>query len=288
MRYILDTLADSLLDSGSEAMSDITADSTATTKLSTDSTVDSTINSTTTIDPLTEKTNENPLKSVPKSTRKSMSKPLAGLRILDVGSGGGLLSESLARLGADVTGVDASLANVKVATQHANLDDRVKGKVKYICARVEDLASASGKSNQEVKYDVITALEILEHLPPPAIPLFLSSLHSLLTPTGTLILSTMNKTPLSYLLTITLAEHLLALVPKGTHDWNKYIPPPVLHSHLQAADFVVRDTQGIAFDPLNAEWILLPKSKSGMWDLACNYFCVARIDHSNENNKTHR
>jgi len=165
---------------------------------------------------------------------------LKGLSVLDIGCGGGLLCEPLARLGAQVTGLDASAEAIKVARTHA---EKATLEVNYICGSVEDFAQTSGK------YDVITALEILEHV--ADIESFLKSVARLLKPNGILLLSTVNRTAKSYLLGIIAAEYVLRWVPRGTHDWRKFIKPSELAAHLHKAGLAVTDITGMTYAPLN-------------------------------------
>ena len=165
---------------------------------------------------------------------------LKGLSVLDIGCGGGLLCEPLARLGAEVTGLDASEAAIKAAQAHA---EKSELKVNYVCGSVEDFARGSET------YDVITALEILEHV--ADIDSFLKSAARLLKPNGVLLLSTVNRTAKSYLLGILAAEYVLRWVPRGTHDWRKFIRPSELAAHVQKAGLEVSDITGMTYAPLN-------------------------------------
>lgn len=162
-------------------------------------------------------------------------KPLAGRRALDIGCGAGLASEPLARLGASVTAVDAAAENIAVARDHAAamglaIDYRHRG--------VEALA--------EPPYDLIVSLEVIEHVADPA--LFLAHAARLLKPDGLLILSTPNRTPLSKLMIVTLAEGL-GRIARGTHDWSKFVTPEELAALLAGEGLAVTDTRGISADP---------------------------------------
>ncbi|KAF9969747.1 Hexaprenyldihydroxybenzoate methyltransferase, mitochondrial [Actinomortierella ambigua] len=157
--------------------------------------------------------------------------PLQGLRILDVGCGGGLLSEALARLGAQVTGLDASNENVQMAQKLV----------------------ANG-----LQYDVVCSMEVIEHVDNPAG--FLQCLGQLVRPGGDLLLSTISRTPFAYLTTIWAAENLLRFVPVGTHHYEKYIRPEELEKGVRdLTNCVVLDVQGVGFNPLAGQWQLLPK-----------------------------
>lgn len=165
---------------------------------------------------------------------------LKELSVLDIGCGGGLLCEPMARLKGDVTGLDASSAAIKTAKAHAKQSGLT---IDYRSGSVEEFCR-SGK-----KYDVITALEILEHV--ADISLFLKSAAKLLKPNGLIILSTVNRTPKSFLLGIVAAEYILKWVPRGTHNWRKFLRPSELAAHLGSAGLSVADITGVTFDPLN-------------------------------------
>lgn len=162
-------------------------------------------------------------------------RPLAGKRALDVGCGAGLVAEPLARLGASMTAIDAAPENIAVAREHAG---HMGLAIDYRACGVETLA--------EPAYDLITALEVVEHVTDPA--LFLASIARLLKPDGLLILSTPNRTPLSRLMIVTLAEGL-GKIPRGTHDWHKFLTPEELTALLADQGLSVTDTAGISADP---------------------------------------
>jgi len=162
-------------------------------------------------------------------------KPLAGKRALDIGCGAGLASEPLARMGAAVTAIDAAAENIAVARDHASAMGLA---IDYRHCGVEDL--------KEPAFDLIVSLEVIEHVTDPA--LFLSHVARLLKPEGLLILSTPNRTPISKLMIVTLAEGL-GRIPKGTHDWSKFIRPEELTDLLAAEGLAPVETKGIAFDP---------------------------------------
>ncbi|WP_219893641.1 bifunctional 2-polyprenyl-6-hydroxyphenol methylase/3-demethylubiquinol 3-O-methyltransferase UbiG [Aquisediminimonas profunda] len=159
-------------------------------------------------------------------------KPLAGKSAIDVGCGAGLMSEPLARLGAAVTGIDAAAENIAVARQHA------AGQCMSINYVERDIADFSGQ------FDLVCSMEVIEHVTSPGA--FLSALGSRLAPGGLMILSTPNRTGLSRLAMITLGEGLGA-IPRGTHDWNKFLTPDELEAFAQAAGLKVLDRQGISF-----------------------------------------
>ncbi len=161
-------------------------------------------------------------------------KPLAGKTALDVGCGAGLMSEPLARLGANVTGLDAAPENIAAAKAHA------AGQGLSLDYRCEDVAALRGH------FDLLTSMEVIEHVPDPAA--FLSALAARLAPGGLLILSTPNRTPLSRLGLITIGE-TIGGIPKGTHDWDKFITPQEMTEMAVAVGLNVTETRGISFSP---------------------------------------
>lgn len=163
-------------------------------------------------------------------------KPLAGRRALDVGCGAGLLAEPLARLGAAVTAIDAAAENIAVAKAHA------EGQGLAIDYRVGAVESLGGET-----FDLVTSLEVIEHVTDPAA--FVAGLVRALAPGGVLILSTPNRTPLSRLALITIGESVGG-IPKGTHDWRKFMTPEELTGLVEAAGLQVTDVTGLSFTPL--------------------------------------
>nr|WP_047168769.1 bifunctional 2-polyprenyl-6-hydroxyphenol methylase/3-demethylubiquinol 3-O-methyltransferase UbiG [Sphingomonas sp. Y57] len=162
-------------------------------------------------------------------------RPLTGRRAADVGCGAGLLAEPLARMGATVTGIDAAPENVAVARHHAEKQGLA---IDYRSGGVEALAGDS--------FDLVTSMEVIEHVADPAA--FVAQLAALLAPGGIMILSTPNRTPLSKLAMITVAEGF-GMVPKGTHDWRKFVTPEELTAHVEAAGLRVVDRRGLGFSP---------------------------------------
>ncbi len=188
----------------------------------------------------------------------STSEPLKKLSILDVGCGGGLVCEPLTRLGATVTGLDASERNISIAKEHA---DKSGLSVAYLADSVENLAQ------QKEKYDVVLALEIIEHV--ADIPLFIESCLGCLKKDGIIIFSTLNRTHKSYLLGIVAAEYILRWVPKGTHQWKKFIKPSELVKFLEHNSMKPRDITGLVYNPISKEFGLNTR------DLDVNYFLSA-------------
>jgi len=183
--------------------------------------------------------------------------PLSGLRILDVGCGGGLIAEPLARMGATVTGLDAGDDSIGVARAHAaesGLD------IDYRAATVEALAEA-GET-----FDAVLALEVVEHV--ADIPGFLEACRAVTAEGGAFVFSTLNRTARSFALGIVAAEYVLGWVPRGTHDWRKFLTPGEMTAHLAAAGFDVRDISGLGYDPLRDVW-------SVSRDTAVNYIGTA-------------
>jgi 2-polyprenyl-6-hydroxyphenyl methylase/3-demethylubiquinone-9 3-methyltransferase len=185
-------------------------------------------------------------------------KPLAGLTMLDVGCGGGLVSEPLARMGATVTGIEPAEANIAAARTHAVDAGLV---VDYRAVRAEDLA-AEGR-----QYDVVVCLEVLEHV--PDVRGFIDVLERLVRPGGLLILSTLNRTLKAYMLAIIGAEYVLRWLPAGTHQWDRFIMPDELAAHLAVAGLGTPEFAGLVYNPFTAEWSLSER------DLDVNYLASA-------------
>jgi 2-polyprenyl-6-hydroxyphenyl methylase/3-demethylubiquinone-9 3-methyltransferase len=189
--------------------------------------------------------------------------PFEGLRLLDVGCGGGLLSEPMARMGFTVTGLDASARNIGTAKAHASesgLD------IRYLNATVEQLA-ASG----EVLYDVVLTMEVIEHVADP--DAFLKTCASLVKPGGVLFCATLNRTLKAHALAIVGAEYILRWLPAGTHDWKKFLKPEEIAGFLADTPLRPEPPVGVSYNPLTDQWSL-----SG--DNAVNYMVVARYPAS--------
>ena len=181
-------------------------------------------------------------------------KPFAGLRILDIGCGGGLLSEPMARLGADVVGADAAPGNIPVAEVHAALSGLV---IDYRHTTAETLAEAGEQ------FDVVLNMEVVEHVADPLG--FLTACRRLLTPGGLHLCSTINRNMKSYAVAILGAEHVMRWLPRGTHDWRKFLTPEELYALLQDAGLTPVDKKGFVFDPVLWRWSLSDR------DLSVNY-----------------
>lgn len=190
----------------------------------------------------------------------------SGKKILDIGCGGGILSESMARLGASVTAVDASPMAIEVAKKHASLDPVLNGRLEYIHGSVEG-------SQLPTTFDVVTCMEVLEHVEQPRD--FLFSLMEKVKPNGRLVLSTISRTLLARLLTITLAEHVLRIVPVGTHTFEKFIRADELSNFLKEQNWIINDIRGVCYNPLKQQWTLDKPGSSGL-GLSCNYFLSAQ------------
>ena len=173
---------------------------------------------------------------------KNTKKPLEKVKILDIGCGGGLLSEPMCRLGADVTGIDASDKNIKVAKLHAKKNNL---NIKYICASPETLKVST-------KFDVILNMEIVEHV--ENIDLFLKQSSELLKSNGIMFVATLNKTLKSYLFAIIGAEYVLRWLPIGTHEWEKFVKPDELVHTLEKYNLKVDAIDGMKFNLITDEW----------------------------------
>ena len=173
---------------------------------------------------------------------KYSSKPLKNISILDIGCGGGLLSEPMSRMGAKVVGIDASKKNINVAKYHAKKN---KLNIDYICSYPENL-------KKKKKFDVILNMEIVEHV--EDLKLFIKETSKLLKKDGLMFVATLNKTLKSYVFAIVGAEYILRWLPIGTHDWNKFIKPEELEKKLSLANFCTIDVKGLEFNPLFSKW----------------------------------
>ncbi len=172
--------------------------------------------------------------------------PLAGKKVLDVGCGGGILSEGMAKAGAEVTGIDMAEASLNVAKLHC-LESELE--IDYQLIPVEELAKQTPAS-----FDTVTCLEMLEHVPDPAS--IITACAALLKPGGNLFLSTINRNPKSYLFAIVGAEHILKLLPKGTHEHKKFIRPSELAQWSRQAGLESNDIKGMVYNPFTGVYKL--------------------------------
>ncbi len=173
---------------------------------------------------------------------------LKGIKILDVGCGGGLISEPLARLGADITGIDASEKNIQAAKIHAKKNNI---KINYIHGSPEQL-------NLKENFDVLLNLEIVEHV--DNIELFLNSCRNLLKNNGIMFTATLNRTFSSFIKAIVGAEYVLRWLPVGTHDWNKFLKPEELEKMLETLEFSLLELKGLNFSLLTNKWFISNKT----------------------------
>lgn len=186
--------------------------------------------------------------------------PLQGLRLLDIGCGGGLISEPMARLGADVVAVDASDKNIKTASLHAaksGLD------IDFRHTTAEALAEAGEK------FDIIVNMEVVEHV--ADVSLYLSACRTLLKPGGIMLLSTINRTPKAYLFAIIGAERVLRWLPVGAHDWKKFLKPEELANYVETCGMKASPATGYVFAPISQKWGLSDR------DVSVNYAMVATV-----------
>jgi 2-polyprenyl-6-hydroxyphenyl methylase / 3-demethylubiquinone-9 3-methyltransferase len=184
-------------------------------------------------------------------------RPFKGLRFLDIGCGGGLLSEPMARLGADMVSADASEKNIQVAGIHAK---KMGLNIDYRHTSAEDLAQAGEK------FDVILNMEVIEHV--ADVEGFVEACCKLLSPGGLMFVATLNRTPKSYALAIIGAEYILRWLPKGTHNWKKFLKPSEVSHHLRNNGLIVKDLAGATYNPFEDRWHL---SK----DLSVNYLLTS-------------
>ena len=180
--------------------------------------------------------------------------PFAGLRILDIGCGGGLLSEPMARLGAEVVGADPAPRNIPVARLHAEQSGLL---IEYRLTTAEELAAAGEQ------FDVVLNMEVVEHVPDPQ--RFLTACQTLLKPGGLMICSTLNRNAKSFGMAIIGAEWVMRWLPKGTHDWRKFITPDELAEFIRRAGLDPVDRKGMVFNPISWSWSLSSR------DLSVNY-----------------
>ncbi|MEM9783455.1 MAG: bifunctional 2-polyprenyl-6-hydroxyphenol methylase/3-demethylubiquinol 3-O-methyltransferase UbiG [Pseudomonadota bacterium] len=183
---------------------------------------------------------------------------LSGLRVLDIGCGGGLMSEPMARLGACVTGIDAAPASAPIARLHAEAQGL---EIDYRTGAAEDLLADTPR------FDIVIAMEVIEHVPDQAA--FLHTAAALMAPGAILVMSTLNRTTAAWTMAIAGAEYVLRWLPRGTHDWNRFITPAELEGHVVAAGLGVLDARGLVFDAVARRWSPAPDR------MAVNYVMAA-------------
>lgn len=181
---------------------------------------------------------------------------LSGLRILDIGCGAGLLCEPFTRLGADVIGVDPSATNIAAAKLHA---DKAQLSIDYRCTTVEQM-------DVRERFDIILAMEVIEHV--ADVGLFLDRCAAMLKPSGMMVVSTLNRNWKSFALGIVAAEYVLRWLPRGTHQWDKFVTPDELGQYLGRNKLAITEQSGVVYNPLGDRWSL-----SG--DMDVNYMVVA-------------
>ena len=188
----------------------------------------------------------------------SQEKPFAGLRLLDIGCGGGLLCEPMARLGAEVVGVDAAPRNIPVAQTHAEQSGL---QIDYRHDTAEAMAAAGEK------FDVVLNMEVVEHVSDPLA--YLTACHDLLKPGGLHLCSTINRNAKSFAMAIVGAEWVMRWLPKGTHEWSKFITPDELYELIRKAGMTPVDRKGYVFNPVSWQWSISAR------DLSVNYVTAA-------------
>lgn len=194
------------------------------------------------------------------------AKPLEGLKIVDVGCGGGILSEPLARLGATVTGVDAVEKNIKIAQLHAGLDPETST-IEFCCTTAEKLVEEGRK------FDAVMALEVIEHVADPAE--FCKSLAALTIADGATVISTINRSMRAYATAIVAAEYILHWLPRGTHQWSSFLTPEELVLILQRAGINVEEMAGFVYNPVTGRWSLSD-------DISVNFIAVGTKSSNKE------
>ena len=165
---------------------------------------------------------------------------LDGLKVLDVGCGGGLLAEAFESMGASVTAIDVTEANIEVAKLHAKQGGKT---ISYLMTRAEDLVIKEPES-----FDMVACLEVIEHVPDPG--QLIDACAKLLKPQGEMFLSTLNRNPRSFVTAILGAEYIFNILPKGTHEWNKFIKPSELEKYMRSAGIQLKESKGMVYNPI--------------------------------------
>lgn len=184
--------------------------------------------------------------------------PLDGLTLCEIGCGGGLLTEPMRRLGAEVTGVDPSQRNVGIARAHA---EKSGLKITYLQCAAEDMVA------REERFDIVLAMEVVEHV--ANVDAFIAGCAQLVRPGGLIFFATINRTAKAYALAIVGAEYIMRWLPRGTHDWRKFVKPSELSNPLRRAGFAIAEMTGVSYNPLADRWNLTR-------DLDVNYMLAAK------------
>jgi 2-polyprenyl-6-hydroxyphenyl methylase/3-demethylubiquinone-9 3-methyltransferase len=190
--------------------------------------------------------------------REPGDRPLDGLTLCEIGCGGGLLTEPMRRLGADVTGVDPSVRNIGIARRHAETGGL---KITYLQCAAEDMVER-GES-----FDIVLAMEVVEHV--ANVDVFIASCAQLVKPGGLVFLATLNRTAKAFAMAIVGAEYVMRWLPRGTHDWRKFVKPSELAHPLRRAGFAIEQLTGVTYNPLADRWSLSR-------DLDVNYMLAAK------------
>ncbi|XP_048669070.1 ubiquinone biosynthesis O-methyltransferase, mitochondrial isoform X2 [Marmota marmota marmota] len=187
---------------------------------------------------------DNLLKTV---ANHQLGKPLSGMKILDVGCGGGLLAEPLGRLGASVVGIDPVDENIKTAQHHKSFDPVLDKRIEYRVCSLEEIVEEKAET-----FDAVIASEVIEHV--NDLETFIQCCCQVLKPGGSLFITTINKTQLSYALGIVFSEQVAGIVPKGTHIWEKFVSPEMLESILESNGLSVQTVAGMLYNPFSGYW----------------------------------
>lgn len=184
---------------------------------------------------------------ISKNNNHELGSPLLGVKLLDVGCGGGVLSEPLGRLGASVTGIDPLENNIRTAELHKSFEPDLDSHIQYKACSLEDMEDEATEM-----YDAVVASEVVEHV--GDLESFIKCCYTVLKPGGSFFITTISKTPMSYALGIVVAEKILGIVPDGTHDWEKFVTPEELERVLESNGFVVETVNGMLYNPLSTLW----------------------------------